>query len=83
MTFGWLKKVGRVVAMPVTAPVKAIRKGAEKTMTAAILGIIRHALTFGGGYLWSGDDLNNFVAAAATIVGLVWSLIEKRKTATA
>lgn len=79
--FGWLKRVGKVVAKPVTVPAAAIKHGMEKTMTAAIMGIIRHVLTFGGGYLWAGEDLNAFVGAAATIIGLIWSLIEKRKTA--
>ena len=81
--FGWLKTVGKVVAKPVTVPATAIKRGAEKTMTAAIMGIVRHLLTWGGGFLFTGDDLSQFVGAAATIVGLVWSLIEKRKAATA
>ena len=73
------KAIGRVVAKPVTVPAKAIQRGVEKTMTAAIMGIVRHVLTFGGGYLWTGDDLTAFVGAAATLIGLVWSLVEKRK----
>lgn len=83
MTLGRvMKRIGRVVAIPVMAPVNAMKRGAENTMTAAILGIIRHLLTWGGGFLWAGDDLSQFVAAAATIVGLVWSLIDKRRRAT-
>ena len=73
------KAIGRIVVKPITVPAKAIQRGAEKTMTAAILGIIRHLLTMGGGYLWTGDDLSQFVGAASVIVGLVWSLIDKHR----
>lgn len=51
-------------------------------MQAAILGMVRHALTFAGGFLWAGDDLTQFVGAAATLIGLVWSYLEKRKRQT-
>lgn len=78
MKWGWLKRVGRIVAMPVTAPAAAVKKGVEKTMLTAILGIVRHLLTWGGGFLWTGDDLTQFVGAAMSIVGLVWSLLQKR-----
>ena len=88
MTFGWLKKVGRVVATPVTAPVKAIRKGAEKTMQTVIAGLVRHALTaLGGGLVasgaLSGDEMNQAIGAITTLVGIAWSVFAKRKTATA
>lgn len=52
-------------------------------MQAAILGVIRHLLTWGGGFLFTGEDLAQFVGAAATLVGLLWSLWEKRKAASA
>ena len=79
MKFGRiLKAIGRTVVKPVTAPGRKAQQGAEKIMTVAIMGILRHVLTFGGGYLWSGDDLTAFVGAAATMIGLVWSLVEKR-----
>jgi hypothetical protein len=53
----------------------------------AILGVIRHVLTFGGGFLvakgWlDADTLTQGVAAAATLIGLVWSVIAKKKPAT-
>lgn len=77
---GLFKAIGRIVATPVTVPAKAIRRGAEKTMQAAIMGILRHVLTYVGGVLtFTGDDLTQFVAAIMTLVGLVWSLIEKRE----
>ena len=74
-----LTRLGRIVAAPVVVPIRAAKRAAEKTMQAMILGVIRHLLTWGGGFLWAGDDLAQFVAAAATIVGLVWSVVEKRK----
>lgn len=47
---------------------------------AALMGIIRHVLTFAGGMLaFSGDERREFLAAAATLIGLAWSLLEKRR----
>lgn len=53
-----------------------------------ILGAVRHALTFGGGFLVSsnwltGSDMDAFVGAIITIAGVVWSIIQKRSTANA
>ncbi len=50
----------------------------------AILGVVRHVLTFGGGFLvakgWiDADTLTQGVAALATLIGLVWSVIAKKK----
>ena len=82
------KAIGRVVAKPFTAPAKAIQRGAEKTMQAAIMGVVRHLLTaLGGGLVasgaLSGDDLNAAIGAISTLVGIAWSVIAKRKAATA
>ena len=49
-----------------------------------IMGLIRHLLTFGGGIvaergLASGEEVTTGVAAIVTIVGLVWSILNKRK----
>jgi hypothetical protein len=51
-----------------------------------VLGIIRHVLTFGGGFLVDADklteaNLQNGVAAIVTLVGLAWSVYEKFKKA--
>ncbi len=50
----------------------------------AILGVVRHILTFGGGFmtqagLTSEDDITTGVSAVVTLVGLVWSVLNKRK----
>jgi len=50
----------------------------------AILGIVRHVLTFGGGFLTqsglaSGDQVTTGVSAIVTLVGLVWSVLNKKK----
>ena len=50
----------------------------------AILGIIRHCLTFGGGCLTqsglaSGAQVTTGVSAIVTLVGLVWSVLNKKK----
>lgn len=47
-----------------------------------ILSIVRHLLTFGGGFLISShyldaEGLTNGVAALITLVGIVWGVIEK------
>ncbi len=49
---------------------------------AAILGVIRHVLTFGGGLGVSGgylteSDLTTAVAAIITLAGLLWSVVDK------
>ena len=50
----------------------------------AILGIVRHILTFGGGFmtqagLGSGEQVTTGVSAVVTLVGLVWSVLNKKK----
>lgn len=52
-------------------------------LTPAILGIARHILTLGGGYLIAqglvdAGQAETLVGAGVAIVGVVWSLIEKR-----
>jgi hypothetical protein len=48
-----------------------------------ILGIVRHVLTFGGGYLVAKGIVDeatmlNVVGAAVTIIGAVWSIAQKK-----
>jgi len=50
----------------------------------AILGIFRHLLTFGGGFIaaqgWaSADEITGGVAGILTLIGIIWSIIEKRQ----
>lgn len=47
-----------------------------------IKGLIRHVLTVGGGagFALSGDDVQQFLSAIITLAGIVWSIIEKRKS---
>lgn len=52
--------------------------------SSMLMGIIRHVLTaLGGGLVASGDldpqSLEVAVGAGMTLIGLLWSLIEKRK----
>ncbi len=47
-----------------------------------ILGLIRHVLTFGGGYLANkgfiaASDVELAVGAAITLIGIVWSALAK------
>jgi hypothetical protein len=48
----------------------------------AILGFIRHTLTFGGGYFVSNGlvdqiDIDTVIGAVVTLIGIVWSIAEK------
>ena len=49
-----------------------------------VLGVVRHVLTFGGGALGleaytSADELTAGISAVVTIIGLVWSVLAKKK----
>lgn len=51
-------------------------------MKTKILGLIRHLLTFGGGFLVGkelidGETMNQAVAALMTIIGAAWSIADK------
>ena len=55
-------------------------------MKEALLGFIRHILTFGGGFLASNgyittSDVELVVGAIITLVGIAWSAFDKKKTA--
>jgi hypothetical protein len=48
------------------------------------LGVLRHVLTFGGGYLTSSgvvsaSDLEAAIGAIVTLIGVAWSIYEKQK----
>ena len=50
----------------------------------SILGIIRHILTFGGGFMpQSGiatdNEVTTGVSAAVTLIGVIWSILSKKK----
>jgi hypothetical protein len=48
-----------------------------------IKGLIRHGLTAGGGagFALSSDELQQFLSGLITLLGIIWSIIEKRKSA--
>jgi len=51
-----------------------------------ILGIVRHVLTFGGGFLVtsgsaSSSEIEQGIGAVVTIIGVVWSILAKRAAA--
>ena len=50
----------------------------------ALMGIFRHLLTFGGGFLTergvaTGEEVQTGVAAVVTLIGLIWSVLNKKK----
>ena len=54
-------------------------------MKTSILGLIRHLLTFGGGFIVGKGYLDEasmteVVGGAMTIIGAVWSVYEKLQT---
>ena len=55
-------------------------------MREAVMGILRHGLTtlggavVGSGYL-SGSELEAAIGAILTLVGVIWSVIQKRQAA--
>lgn len=49
-----------------------------------VLGLVRHVLTFGGGFLVTSGvltqtDMETAVGALVTLVGIVWSAMHKKK----
>lgn len=53
-------------------------------MNNPYLGVLRHILTFGGGYLVSDGVVNEgeveaLVGALVTLIGVLWSIWEKRR----
>lgn len=49
-----------------------------------LIGLLRHVLTFGGGFLVTSnvlDDvmLSELIGGVVSIVGVVWSIADKRK----
>ena len=52
-----------------------------------VLGIVRHVLTFGGGFLVTkgvadAGEVTELVGALAAVIGVVWSIHSKRSKTT-
>jgi hypothetical protein len=52
-------------------------------MKDLITSLVRHGLTFGGGFLIAqglvtADESNSLIAAAVSVVAIVWSIFERR-----
>jgi hypothetical protein len=55
----------------------------KKMMNTAVMGIARHILTLAGGYLVAKGTLDaaaaeTLVGAGVAVVGVVWSVLEKK-----
>ena len=51
-----------------------------------LLGLIRHLLTFGGGWMvakgfFDEATMNELVGAAMTVIGAIWSVVQKKAIA--
>lgn len=79
--------VGKGVAVVVTAPVAAAKRGVEKTMVEMVKGVVRHVLTGLSGWLLaggaSGDDVQAVIGGAVGLVGVVWSVMKNKQAHTA
>lgn len=78
------KSILKAPLKAVAFPVKLIQKGVDKTMQAVVMGVARHLLTAGGGYLVAhglatGDSTTDAVGAVITLIGFIWSVVSKRK----
>ena len=56
-------------------------------MNDSIKSVIRHGLSFGGGFLvakglLSADQVNELAGAIITVLGIVWSIRKNKKAAT-
>lgn len=56
-------------------------------MKDSILSIIRHLLTFGGGYVaaqgWATqDELTTGISALITLIGVIWGIVDKHNRPT-
>jgi hypothetical protein len=54
-------------------------------MNDSIKSVIRHGLSFGGGFLvakglLSADQVNELAGAIITVMGIVWSIRKNKKT---
>ena len=83
---GFWGTLGRIIATPVTAPVRAVRAAKERTMQAILGSLIRHALTaLGGGLITNGTitstDLEVVIGGVLAIAGVVWGVISKQRAA--
>lgn len=80
---GFLKKLGKVVAFPVTGPVKLVKKGTEKVKNMYITNIVRHVLTAvaGAGFAVTDEMVAQTISAVTFLVGLGWSIMKSRKDA--
>lgn len=76
-------KAGRILSAPVRLPLQAARAAESHAMSSIIQGLIRHGLTTLGGALVAHgylgqSDVATAVGAVMTLVGVAWSVIEKR-----
>jgi len=51
-----------------------------------VLGLLRHVLTFGGGFMVTNGifdeaGLSQVIGAVITLAGAVWSILDKKKAA--
>ena len=59
------------------------KKKIKSTTQDRVLGVVRHILTAGGGYLTAkgyvdADGVEQLVGAVITIAGTVWSILSKK-----
>jgi hypothetical protein len=84
------KRLGRIVAAPVTLPVRlaktGLEKGQRKIMQLILLAVIRNGLKVAGmAGLFSDSQVNEYAGALSLVLGLTWTAFntwrEHQKTA--
>jgi hypothetical protein len=77
------KKVGKVIAFPITAPVKLAKKGTERVAMGIVATLVRQALTMAGGsaFVATDDTVTQIVSAIGVIGSVIWSVWNARKQA--
>jgi hypothetical protein len=78
------KKMGKVIAYPVTKPIEILKERGKRQMKEILQGLIRHVLTtVGGGLVASGaigsSDLEAIIGGVLALFGIIWSVISKKK----
>jgi len=81
----WLRKLRRASKSGEIIDLQWLKKESDVNAEQA-MGLVRHVLTFGGGFAvargWlSAEELTALVGAGVAIAGVVWSIRQKRKAA--
>jgi hypothetical protein len=80
----FFRRVGKVVAYPVTKPISFVHDKLEDAMLDGIKGIIRHVITtLAGSLIANGviteSDLQAIIGGVLVLISVIWSWVSKKK----